>query len=75
MPKIPTTNYEKRHCAAIIRINDRYFCGFSKVRHVMTSWSIFGARMFGIGSTELAGVVADLAAKGKNFEVMRLEPL
>jgi hypothetical protein len=65
--------YQKKHCFAVIKIGSRYFYGFGSKRCVLTCDTLAAADPFFIGSPLLARTVAQLTAKGKKFEVMRVE--
>lgn len=42
-PPVPTNS---AFSAYVIRIRNRYFCGFDKAKRVNTAWSLAGAQMF-----------------------------
>lgn len=67
--------------AAVLRIGERYFYGFTKTGRPKTAWSLAGAQMFrpphnGTFCPKMAAVLRRLEKYGRSIEVMivKLDP-
>ncbi|NAW64533.1 hypothetical protein [Photobacterium halotolerans] len=55
----------------VIRIGNRFFCGFGKAGRVLTAWSLAGAKLF-VHPIDTESVMVTLIDKGKKPQLLAL---
>lgn len=62
---------EKANVAYVIKIGNRYFCGFGRKGRVMTAWCLAGATLF-MSLLPNNSILQKLKEKNKRFKVVKI---
>jgi len=64
---------QNTHKTRIIKLGNRFFCGFGKDQRVKTAWSVAGAKCFLMCQNDkINEVIEVLVQKKKQFEIQTL---